>query len=328
MIELKNVSKSYGSFQAVKDINFCAQPGKILGLLGPNGAGKTTLMKIITGYHNAQQGSATVCGINVSDNSVEAKKHIGYLPETNPLYDDLLVYEYLQFIAQSRGISSEGIAHAIGKVINSCGLQDFVYKMISNLSKGMRQRVGLAQAIIHNPDVVILDEPTSGLDPNQIKEIRTVISELGKTKTIILSTHILQEVEALCSHIIIVNKGSIVAQGTSEEIEAKLKGDASFSLTLVGTVNDGALLKLKSLPSVRDVKVEVKSNGNTDMYVFSEKSKNLQGEQIFDWAVQNTVRIRKIFEDTTSLESLFAEITRSDLEESEDKITYKESSND
>ena len=309
MIELQNVSKYYGTFKAIDDVSFSVKTGEIVGLLGPNGAGKTTIMKMITGYHNAHAGTIRVCDIDVMNDAVQAKQHIGYLPENNPLYDDLLVYEYLQFIGLSRGISDGDVDKAIESVVKQCSLGEFLYKPISSLSKGMCQRVGLAQAIIHNPDVVILDEPTSGLDPNQIKDIREVIRELGKIKTVILSTHILQEVEVLCSRIFIVNKGKIVAEGTNAEIAAKLKGEEVYSLTCVGTVEEHALQSLKSIHGIITVMPSDASTSEYTSLSIQGESGILHGEHIFDWAVSNGVRICDLYKKSASLESIFESIT-------------------
>ena len=316
MIYLDGVSKYYGSFKAIDNVSFTVNTGEIVGLLGPNGAGKTTLMKIITGYHNAHSGNVEVCNINIMEDPVSVKKHIGYLPETNPIYEDLFVYEYLQFIASARGIAQQDIKKAIDTVVDLCALSEFVYKPITNLSKGMRQRVGLAQAIIHNPDVIILDEPTSGLDPNQIKEIRSVIRNLGKTKTVILSTHILQEVEALCSRILIVNKGNIVAEGTDVEIANKLKGGDVYSLSLVGDISHFILDTLTEVSGVEKIAKETQEGDSPfTKVIVSGGSQSLDGENIFDWAVSKQLRIKELYKKSASLEAVFESITN-DAQES------------
>lgn len=310
MIELRNISKYYSGFQAIHDMSFSVHTGEIVGLLGPNGAGKTTVMKMITGYHNPHSGTVRVCDVNVMDEPVKAKQHVGYLPEHNPLYEDLFVYEYLRFVGLSRGVPAEKLNDALGKVIELCSLSEFLYKSINSLSKGMRQRVGLAQAIIHEPDVVILDEPTSGLDPNQIKDIRAVIRELGKTKTVMLSTHILQEVEILCNRILIVNKGRIVAEGTSAEIAAKLKGEEIYTLALFGNVQASTIDTLKAMKGIVDVTIsDTETDGTyTTVHVNTEVG-IAQGEDIFDWAVAHKVRIRTLYKKSATLESIFESIT-------------------
>lgn len=218
-IKVKALSKTYGTQKAVDEISFEASPGRILGFLGPNGAGKSTTMKMLTCYLPQTTGEATVCGFNIASQSLEVRKRIGYLPESNPLYQEMYVKEFLSFVANIYHILK--IKERVNEVILATGLEKEQHKKIGELSKGYKQRVGLAQAIIHNPDVLILDEPTSGLDPNQLIEIRKLIRELGKTKTVILSTHIMQEVEAICDDVIIINKGKIVAYDSLENLLAK-----------------------------------------------------------------------------------------------------------
>lgn len=321
MIELKNVSKKYGELLATKNVSFTVQSGEIIGLLGVNGAGKTTIMKIITGYHNPHSGSVEVCGLNVLEEPVKVKKHIGYLPETNPLYDDLLVYEYLSFIGQARGLSKNEISEAINRVVKECALQEFIYKSISDLSKGMRQRVGLAQALLHNPDVLILDEPTSGLDPNQIKEIRSVIKEIGKTKAVMLSTHILQEVEAMCDRILIVNKGQIVAEGTDIEIATKLRGEDIYSLVLVGDVSAETISDLTKVQGIKDIDIIDKKDAQIEddctQIVIKSDSTNISGEIIFDWVKRKKLRLRSLQKTSKNLESIFESLTSLEQTEKE-----------
>ncbi|TKB95985.1 ATP-binding cassette domain-containing protein [Pedobacter cryophilus] len=218
-IKVKALSKTYGTQKAVDQITFEASPGRILGFLGPNGAGKSTTMKMLTCYLPQTAGEATVCGFNIASQSLEVRKRIGYLPESNPLYQEMYVKEFLYFVAHIYHISN--IKERVNEVILATGLVKEQHKKIGELSKGYKQRVGLAQAIIHNPEVLILDEPTSGLDPNQLIEIRKLIKELGKTKTVILSTHIMQEVEAICDDVIIINKGKIVANDSLENLLVK-----------------------------------------------------------------------------------------------------------
>ncbi len=215
-IVVKELTKFFDKQIAVNNISFEAHPGRILGFLGPNGAGKSTTMKMITGFLSPNHGEIFVAGINTKLENINAKQKIGYLPESNPLYYDMYVKEYLSFIGEIYGIKN--LSNRIIEVIEATGLQKEQHKQIGQLSKGYKQRVGLAQAIIHNPEVLILDEPTSGLDPNQLIEIRNLIKELGKTKTVILSTHIMQEVEAICDDVIIINKGKIVANSSLKEL--------------------------------------------------------------------------------------------------------------
>lgn len=213
-IRVQNLTKTYKSQRAIDQISFEAHPGQIVGFLGPNGAGKSTTMKILTGYLNATEGNAYVNNFNVSEQPLAAKASIGYLPEHNPLYTDMYVREMLKFIGELYGLKGNLLRSRIEEVIAECGLQTESHKKIGQLSKGYRQRVGLAQSLIHNPEVLILDEPTTGLDPNQLVEIREVIRNAGRNKTVLFSTHIMQEVEALCDRVVMINKGKIVADDT------------------------------------------------------------------------------------------------------------------
>ena len=224
-IVVDRLTKTYGDFLALDDISFEVQPGEIVGFLGPNGAGKSTTMKILTCFMAATEGTARVAGFDVHRDSAEVRKRVGYLPENVPLYDEMLVYDYLKFISEVRGVAQSEREARIDEVVERTGLEAVIHREISELSKGYRQRVGLAQAIIHHPDVLILDEPTTGLDPNQIIEIRDVIKEIGEEKTVIFSTHILQEIAAVCDRIVIINRGKLVADGTLEHLQQKVNAD-------------------------------------------------------------------------------------------------------
>lgn len=221
-ISVKSLSKHYGSQKAVDAVSFEALPGKIVGFLGPNGAGKTTTMRMLTTYLKPDQGTASICGYDILQQSIEVRRVVGYLPENNPLYTDMYVKEFLTFVANTYGL--DRVADKVKTVIEKTGLGDEQHKKILMLSKGYKQRVGLAQAIIHDPQVLILDEPTSGLDPNQLSDIRDMIRNLGKDKTVILSTHIMQEVEALCDQVIIVNKGKVVKDSSLEVLKHDFEG--------------------------------------------------------------------------------------------------------
>jgi len=223
-IEVKNLTKSYGEQNAVDQVSFKVKKGEVVGFLGPNGAGKSTTMKIITGYLPATQGEALVCDTKVDAEDIATQKKIGYLPETNPMYLDMYVREYLAFCAGVHGLKGKLATERIEEVINLTGLTPESKKIIGSLSKGYKQRVGLAQALLHNPEVLILDEPTSGLDPNQIVEIRKLISKAGEEKTVLLSTHIMQEVEAMCDRVIIINQGKIVANDKLADLQEKYTG--------------------------------------------------------------------------------------------------------
>ena len=223
-IRIENLAKHYGPQKAVDNLSFDVRRGEILGFLGPNGAGKSTTMKMITGYIGIGEGQIMVGDKSVAEHGDDIKKHIGYLPENNPLYLDMTVIDYLEFCAALQGVQKVLIGERVKKMVKRCGLNAEKHKKIGELSKGYRQRVGLAQAMIHDPEVLVLDEPTTGLDPNQIVEIRKLIRELGKEKTVILSTHILPEVEATCDRILIINKGKIVADGTAENLRKQAEG--------------------------------------------------------------------------------------------------------
>jgi len=328
MIEVKNLSKKYGNFEAVKDVSFSVGRVEVLGFLGPNGAGKTTIMKILTGCHYPSGGEARINGISVEDDPVEIKKRIGYLPENNPLYGDLSPEEYLYFAASGRLISGKERQKAVDFALAACGIESRRNQRIDSLSKGFRQRVGLAQAIIHDPDILILDEPTSGLDPNQIIEIRSLIRELGKRKTVILSTHILQEVEAVCSRVLILNEGIIAAQGTPEEIAhgmMRAGGRDTWELFLKGALVSElpdrlSCLRLAGPACIKksEVSVEALDDGvvrlnftvqNDASGEGNRGSHSQDGESIFDWAVEEGYKIIGMKCKKLSLEDIFVKLT-------------------
>lgn len=233
MIEIKNLTKAYGAKKAVDNISFTVKAGEILGFLGPNGAGKTTTMNIITGYNGATSGSVTVDGLDTVENPMECKRRIGYLPEQPPLYMDMTVNEYLNFVYELKGVKEPRKAH-LEDIMETVKISDVKNRLIKNLSKGYKQRVGIAQALVGNPDILILDEPTVGLDPKQIIEIRNVIKELGKDRTVVLSSHILPEISAICERVVIINKGKIVAEDTPENLSKKLSGDNRLMIRVEG----------------------------------------------------------------------------------------------
>ncbi len=232
MIEIKELSRHFGQIRAVDKISFRIMPGEIVGFLGPNGAGKTTTMRMMVGYLQPSEGLITINDKDINDDPIETSKLIGYLPEHNPLYDEMIVYDYLKYIAELRKMGESLFETRLSFVVEKCGLQSVMAQSIGTLSKGYRQRVGLAQAIIHNPQIMILDEPTSGLDPNQILEIRELIRELGAEKTVILSSHIMQEVQALCDRVIIINQGKIVADDTKENLSQSFASQARLIVEL------------------------------------------------------------------------------------------------
>jgi ABC-2 type transport system ATP-binding protein len=307
MIEARDLAKSYGSVKAVDGVTFHAEKGEIVGLLGPNGAGKTTIMKILTCYHFPTGGKAFVAGMDVEENPLEVKKRIGYLPESAPLYQDLTAEEYLDFMADARGLKGEAKKERIAYAVNECGLAEVYTRPIDQLSKGYRQRVGLAQAILHDPEILILDEPTSGLDPNQILEIRALIKRLGKEKLVILSTHILQEVEAICGRVLILNAGRIAAQGTAEDLAGTIKGETVFDVLVKGrsSVEPSDLTPILSAYSL---KKSVKTGPESARLELSGP-READGEAVFDWAVARGLKILELSKRKASLEDIFVKLT-------------------
>lgn len=278
-------------------ISFEVKPGEVLGFLGPNGAGKSTTMKILTGYLPQSEGTASVCGFDVEKQSMEARKHIGYLAENNPLYTDLYVKEFLLFVAALNKVKNK--ASRVREMIQLTGLEREQLKKIGALSKGYRQRVGIAQALLHDPEVLILDEPTSGLDPNQLTEVRQMIRELGKEKTVILSTHIMQEVQAICSRVVIINKGKIVADDAIERLQQRSSDE---TVILVSFKQETSKIKLKEIRSVKSVETAGENKWKIS------GSKGLQ-ETIFQFAVANQLTIISLNEEQQSLEEVFKDLT-------------------
>jgi len=309
MIDVRNLSKSYGSFAAVKDVSFDVKKGEIVGLLGPNGAGKTSIMKVLTGYHFPSGGTALVMGHDVAEEPIEAKKSVGYLPESAPVYGEFTVKEYLGFVADARMIPKAERRKALERVVEDCGLESVANRRIERLSKGFRQRTGLAQALIHDPPVLILDEPTTGLDPNQILEIRRLIKRLGGEKTVIFSTHILQEVEAVSDRVLILNEGRIAAEGTREEIAARLKGDERYAV-IVKSPDPVAEADFSGLPGFRKLlKAEAREDGRTEVLVSFDPGRD-GGESIFDLAVVRGWKLAELTRESFSLEDIFIRLTR------------------
>jgi ABC-2 type transport system ATP-binding protein len=319
VIEVENLSKNYGGVVAVDGVSFRVERDQVLGFLGPNGAGKTTVMKILTGYHFPNGGSALVDGISVTEDPVELKRRIGYLPETVPLYGELTVDEYLNFIADARLIPRAQRRGAIELSMEACGLTGYRFKRIETLSKGYKQRTGLAQAILHDPPILILDEPTTGLDPNQIIEIRSLIKELGKRKTVILSTHILQEVEAVATQVLIINQGKIAAQGRPEEIAGAMKGGDTWELIVkVGPAAAAGVVVTEKISRLgreyTNLSVEDTGDGAARLSFFIpgalvSASSGREGEEIFDWAVREDLKILQMNRRSLSLEDIFVQLT-------------------
>ena len=310
MIEVKNLTKRYGATVAVNDVSFDAKAGEVLGFLGPNGAGKTTTMRILTCYLSADAGTAKVAGYDVFEESIEVRKQIGYLPESAPLYTDMGVLDYLNFIAQIRNIPKSQRKERIREVIDICGLEKVIQKDIGELSKGYRQRLGLSQALIHAPSILILDEATSGLDPSQIIEIRNLIKEIGKEKMIIFSSHILPEVSATCSRILIINEGRLVANGTPEELAGRAKGQEFVHISIRGP-REEIEAKLNELSFVSDFKCVKPDDEILGYRIASQKGKNA-AEEIFQFVVDNHWSLTELRQETVSLEDVFLQLTGSE----------------
>jgi ABC-2 type transport system ATP-binding protein len=300
-ISVRSLTKIYGTQKAVDNISFEIPKGQIVGFLGPNGAGKSTTMKMITSYLPPTQGTALVCGFDVQTHSMELRKHIGYLPEQNPLYYEMYVREYLELTAGIHQIEKSKRADRIEEMVKMTGLSKEAHKKIGTLSKGYKQRVGLAQAMIHNPDVLILDEPTSGLDPNQIVEIRDLIINIGKEKTVLLSTHIMQEVEAMCSRIIIINNGTIVADDHIQNLQ-KVGNSSSLLITFEKVVSKELLQKIAGIGKMEDM-------GNMRWKLYTTKPDELR-KAVMQWALNNDVNIHSLQSETQSMEDVFRTATQ------------------
>lgn len=298
-IIVENVTKNYGSQKALDSISFTIEPGEVVGLLGPNGAGKSTMMKIMSCFIPPTSGNVSVYGFDIFNNSLEVRQRVGYLPENNPLYLDLYVKEYLEFVGRIYKIKN--LKHRINEMIQLTGLEIEQKKKIGALSKGYRQRVGLAQALIHDPDVLILDEPTSGLDPNQLVGIRNLIKEIGKEKTVMLSTHIMQEVEAICSRVIIIDKGKIVADDSTEHLSSLSFGTSRLKVEFNKPVEEKLLLKVTGVTGVNQV----------DAAHFEIQSDQVDvREHIFQFAVKNDLVVLSMQQVGKGIEEVFQQLTR------------------
>lgn len=306
-IIVENLTKYYGDQKAVDNISFSIQTGEVVGFLGPNGAGKSTTMKMITCYMASSSGKIHLDGIDADAQPGEIKRKIGYLPENNPLYTDMAIIDYLKFCAEIQGVEKGLIPGRIREMIEMCGLSLERHKKIKELSKGYRQRVGLAQAMIHNPEVLILDEPTTGLDPNQIIEIRKLIKELGREKTVILSSHILSEVEATCDRILIINRGRIVADGTAEELRKQAQGQELVNVEIEAKEEPDhikkALLALASVESVSEI------DGRQKHFQVQSKPELSSKKEIFDLCVKKKWYLLELASKETKLEDVFREVT-------------------
>lgn len=312
-IKVENLTKYYGqqTEAAVKDISFEVNTGEIVGFLGPNGAGKTTTVKMITTYLTPSSGSAYVDGLDTEEKSIEVRRKIGYLPELNPLYTDMNVLDYLKYVAELQSVEKSQINESIKKMVKVCGLKDVKHKDIGELSKGYKQRVGLAQAMIHDPDVLILDEPTSGLDPNQIIEIRKLIRELGKKKTVMLSTHILQEVQATCDRVLIINKGEIVADGTPDSLQKQFQGKLNITLVLKKDPKAGKekiIKEFETINSVDNVKIISEEGDAWHLDITATKGIDVR-EEISKKVASLGMIMLELKQEETSLEDIFRQLT-------------------
>lgn len=308
MIRVEHLYKSFGDIHAVKDVTFNVARGEVVGLLGPNGAGKTTTMRIITGYTMADRGEVYINDIPVFVDSLATRSLIGYLPENAPLYLDMEVTDFLGYIASIRGIGGGGRAARIREMVETCGLAEVVGRPVGELSRGYRQRVGLAQAMIHHPPILILDEPTSGLDPNQIAEIRGLIKRIGEERTVILSTHIMQEVEATCSRALIIDEGELVGQGTLSELMEQQGGALRYHVVIKaprGSIQE----KAEALPDVHLVDFDCLPEDEWQRVILHSGRKDGVGEEIFKWAVANGWSLKELHEEKTSLEEVFRALT-------------------
>jgi ABC-2 type transport system ATP-binding protein len=307
MIKVSNLTKQFAGRTAVDDISFEVKRGEIIGFLGPNGAGKTTTMRMLTGFLHPTRGSVEIAGCDVFEDPIEARRHIGYMPESCPLYHEMRVDEYLTFRAQIKGVARKAIRQRRDIVKEQCGLTDVGRRIIGQLSKGYRQRVGLADSLLHDPDLLILDEPTAGLDPNQIREVRELIRQLAERHTLLLSTHILPEVEMTCRRILILNKGKIVASDSPESLQKRLEGDALISAEIEG---DPAAIEagLKKLGIVDVVSHEPLADG-WNRYQVDSAAADIRSK-IFECAASNGWKLRELHLESRSLEDIFVAIIR------------------
>jgi ABC-2 type transport system ATP-binding protein len=308
LISVKNLSKSYGSVHAVRSISFDIHDGEIVGFLGANGAGKSTTLKIMTGYISPSAGNVYFNDYNIYDHSFEIQKDIGYLPEVNPLYTEMKVYDYLEFNANIRNIKGQNFKNAFQKVVDECGLSDVVHRTIGNCSKGFRQRIGLATAMIHNPKILILDEPVSGLDPNQIVEIRQLIKKLGREKIVIMSSHILQEIQATVDRIIIINNGEIVADGTSDDLLSDASGKTRLTME-VENAEENVIQDMKATIPAISIQSINKENGLISITIEYPKGSDPRHD-IFNYAIENNWIILEMVASKQNLEEIFRNLTK------------------
>ncbi|MBI4125505.1 MAG: ATP-binding cassette domain-containing protein [Deltaproteobacteria bacterium] len=309
MLQVENLRKSFGTVRAVGGIGFSVKKGEVVGLLGPNGAGKTTTMRLVTGFLRPESGTITVNEIPVLEKSIEARRHIGYLPENAPLYHDMEVTEFLAYAMRLRKIDPKQQPGHLKTAIERCALKEVVGRPIGELSRGFRQRVGLAQALIHQPPLLILDEPTSGLDPHQIQEIRNLIKEIGKERTVILSTHIMQEVEAVCQRVLIMAKGKLVGEGTLAELTKMGKGLSRYFAKIKASPKE-IEQNVGKLSELNLAEIQGASNGTWASVVLTSERTEDKCEAIFQWVVKNNWSLGELRREATSLEEIFLELTK------------------
>lgn len=309
MIKVENLTKRYAGVTAINNLNFEVEKGEVVGFLGPNGAGKSTTMKILTSYLPATSGRATIAGFDVFEQSIEARRRLGYLPENTPLYTDMRVNEYLRYRASLKGVPGRKLKQSVGDVVELCNLRDVERKLIGALSKGYRQRVGLADALVHDPELLILDEPTIGLDPNQIRQVRELIKNLGGKRTVLISTHILPEVEIMCSRVIVIHKGKIRASDTAENLLKNQRTAGSMRIEAkVGA--DNAAADLQKLPGVKDVTVE--KDGDFSIFQIRLEANADPSEEVMQLATSKRWTVRELTRRRPTLEDVFVELTHSD----------------
>ncbi|UCG65020.1 MAG: ATP-binding cassette domain-containing protein [Deltaproteobacteria bacterium] len=309
MIHVENLTKYFNELCAVDRITFDIQKGEILGLLGPNGAGKTTFLRMLTGYLRPTSGTIRVKDYTIDEHLLEIKKLLGYLPESAPLYHDMLAYDYLNYVADVREFHSEQKLSRIRRLADLCGLNEVMHQPIGELSKGYKQRVGLAQAMMSDPEILVLDELTSGLDPNQIVEIREIIKKIGKRKTIVISTHILSEAEATCDRIVIINRGRIVADGSTETIKQTASGEYLINVSLQNTDFKSAERELSSLDGIVDIALRNEEEGILGVRLTCKSSADIRGE-IYRRIKQTDWILLEFHQETGSLENIFRRLTQ------------------
>jgi ABC-2 type transport system ATP-binding protein len=307
MIEVRNLYKTFGLTVALDGVDFDVHQGEVLGFLGPNGAGKTTTMRIITGFLRPDAGTVRVAGYDVAESPIEVKRRVGYLPEDNPLYNDMTVTEYLKFVGEVRGLKNGKMKDAFDRVVEICGLKEVIKRPIGELSKGFRQRVGLAQVLLHDPEILILDEPTSGLDPTQIVEIRSLIKELGKEKTILLSTHILPEVSVTSTRVVIINKGKIVASGTIEELTEKGRGGEATYIELKAPKDEVENI-FSQTPWISSFTLVEEENGKIRYALKGKEGEDIR-EALFQLVKERDWTLLELYREKATLEEVFLELT-------------------